>query len=139
LKEAAMNSSDYKERLIEIISGMPEEEQKQLLEDLGNRSAKKIRRHPRIECLIKVDFAAKGRAFQNYIENISLEGVFIEARGAFSVGDELLLTISYSDEVRPFKITGEVVRIASGGIGVRFKKFSQVQEEMIGTIVRNLR
>jgi len=132
-----MNSSDYKERLIEIISNMPEDEQKQLLEELGNKSAKKVRRHQRMECLIKVDFAAKGRAFHNYIQDISIEGVFIEARGGFSVGDELLLTISYSDEVKPFKITGEVVRIAPGGIGVRFKKFSQVQEEMIRTIIRN--
>ena len=131
-----MNSSGYRDRLFEVISDMSEEEQKQLLEELENRSAKKIRRHQRKDCLIRVDFAAKGRAFHNYIQDISVEGVFIETREAFSVGDELLLTISYSNEVKPFKINGSVVRIASNGIGVRFQKLSQVQEEMVRTIMK---
>ena len=131
-----MNDTNYSERLFEIIKSMSEDEQKKLLEDLNKRQIKKIRKNERKECLITVDYALKGRAYQNYIQNISTEGVFIETRENFSVGDEILLTISYSNEVRPFKIAGEVVRISSKGVGVKFKKLSQVQEEIIRSIIK---
>jgi len=131
-----MNDTNYTQRLFEIIKSLSEDEQKSLLEDLNKRQIKKIRKHERQECLITVNYAFKGRAFQNYIQDISTEGVFIETREKFSVGDEILLTISYSSEVRPFRIAGEVVRIISKGVGVKFKKLSQVQEEIIKTIIK---
>lgn len=131
-----MNATSYADRLFEIIKSMSDDEQKKLLEDLNKKQIKKIRKNERTECLITVNYAAKGRAYQNYIQDISTEGVFIETRDKFSVGDEILLTISYSNEVRPFKIAGEVVRISSKGVGVKFKKLSQVQEEIIKTIIK---
>jgi len=131
-----MNDTSYTERLFEIIKSMSVDEQKALLEDLNKRQIQKIRKHERQECLITVNYALKGRAYQNYIQDISTEGVFIETREKFSVGDEILLTISYSSAERPFKITGEVVRIISRGVGVKFKKLSQVQEEIIKSIIK---
>lgn len=131
-----MNSTDYTERLFEIIKSMSEDEQKELLEYLNKIRLNKIRKHEREQCLITVNYAAKGRAYQNFIQDISTEGVFIESRAKFSEGDEISLTISYSEEVRPFKITGEVVRITSKGVGVKFKKLSQVQEEVIKSIIK---
>ena len=116
-----MNESQYVDRLFEIISDMSEEEQKELMNDLENREIKKIRKHPRKECLIAVNYATKGRAYQNFIQDISTEGVFIETRESFAVGDKILLTISYSNEQRPFKIEGEVARIDSKGVGIKFK------------------
>ena len=130
-----MTDTNYTDRLFKIIKSMSEDEQKSLLEDLDKRQIKKIRKSERQECLITVNYAFKGRAYQNYIENINTEGVFIETRAKFSVGDEILLTISYSSEARPFKIAGEVVRIISKGVGVKFKKLSQVQEEIITSII----
>jgi len=130
-----MNETNYTKRLFEIIKSMSEDEQKALLEDLNNRQIKKIRKHERRECLITVNYVVKGRAYQNFIQNISAEGLFIETRERFSVGDEILLTISYTDEVRPFKIAGEVVRISPKGVGIRFKTLSQVQVEIIKSII----
>ena len=130
-----MNESRYLVRLFEIISDMSEEEQKKLFNDLETRKIKKIRKHPREECLITVNFAAKGRAYQNFIQDMSIEGAFIETRESFSVGDQILLTISYSNEQRPFKIEGEVARIDPKGLGIKFKKVSQVQEELINSII----
>ena len=130
-----MNKSQYVDRLFEIISDMSEEEQKELLNDLEGRVIKKKRKHPREGCLITVDYVTKGRAYQNFIQDISTEGVFIETRESFAVGDKSLLTISYSNEQRPFKIEGEVVRIDSKGVGIKFKKVSQVQEELINSII----
>ncbi len=75
-----MNESQYVDRLFEIISDMSEEEQKELLNDLENRKLKKIRKHPRKERLITVNYASKGRAYQNFIQDLSTGGSFIETR-----------------------------------------------------------
>jgi len=130
-----MNESRYMDRLFEIISNMSVEQQKELLDYLEKREIKKIRKHPRKESLITVNYASKGRAYQNFIQDISAEGVFIETREPFTVGDKILLTISYSKELRPFKIEGEVARIDPKGVGVKFKKVSQVQGELINSII----
>ena len=130
-----MNESRYVDRLFEIISDMSEEKQKELLDDLESGEVKKIRKHPRKECLITVNYATKDRAYQNFIQDISTEGAFIETRESFTVGDKILLTISYSNEQRPFKIEGEVARIDPKGVGIKFKKVSQVQEELINSII----
>lgn len=131
-----MNNTSYADRLFGIINSMSDDEQKKLLEDLNKRQIKKIRKNERKECLITVNYTVKGRAYQNYIQDISTEGVFIETREKFSVNDDIFLTISYSSELIPFKIAGEVVRINSKGVGVRFKKLSQVQEEVIKSIIK---
>jgi len=131
-----MNNTNYADRLFEIIKSMSEDEQKNLFEYLNEKQIKKMRKNERMECLITVDYAVKGRAYKNYIQDISTEGVFVETRGNFSVDDEILLTISYSNEERPFKIAGKVVRISSKGVGVMFNKLSQVQEEIIKLIMK---
>ena len=130
-----MNTSHYTDRLIDIISRMTEDEQRALLSELENRQIKWARKYIREERLITVNFAAKGRAYQNFIQDISLEGVFIETKEPFEVGEDLLLTIAYHKEQRPFKIEGTVVRNPPNGIGVKFKKVSQVQEEIIRAII----
>ena len=130
-----MNEKRYVDRLFEIISDMSLEEQKKLLDDLESREIKKVRKHSREERLITVNYALKGRAYQNFIQDISVEGAFIETKAPFTVGDKMVLTISYSREQRPFKIEAEVARIDLKGVGIKFKKVSQVQEELINSII----
>lgn len=130
-----MNWLSYRVRLYNLISEMSADEQKAFLEELEGRQAKKKRKHPRKECLLTVNYATEGRAYQNFIQDISTAGAFIETREPFSVSDEILLTISYSNEQRPFKITAEVVRTSPEGVGVKFKKLSQTQEEFINSII----
>ena len=130
-----MNQTIYTKRLMEIISNMTEDEQQTLLTGLENRHIKRARKHSREERLITVNFASNGRAYQNFIQDISLEGVFIETKEPFAVGDDMLLTIAYAKDQRPFKIEGTIVRIGTNGVGVKFKKVSQVQEEIIKSII----
>ncbi|MBN1471132.1 MAG: PilZ domain-containing protein [Syntrophaceae bacterium] len=130
-----MDEHRHVDRLFEIISHMSVEEQKKLLDDLESREIKKARKHSREERLITVNYASKGRAYQNFIQDISTEGAFLETKAPFSVGDTISLAISYSKEQRPFKIEAEVVRIDPNGVGIRFKKVSQVQEELINSII----
>lgn len=131
-----MNDSNRIDRLNAVIADMTEDEQNALLEELLERQSQKKRKHPRTECLLMVNYSNRGRAFQNFIQDISLEGLFIETREKFSVGDGLALTITYTNEQRPFKISGEVTRVVPGGIGIKFIKVSQVQEEIIKAIIK---
>ena len=130
-----MNDSSCIDRLITVISAMSEDEQNALLEELLERQSQKKRKHPRKDCLLVVNYSNRGRAFQNFIQDISLEGLFIETREAFSVGDELAMTITYTNEQRPFKISGTIKRVVPGGIGIKFIKVSQVQEELIKSVI----
>lgn len=130
-----MNQSRYGDRLIEIISAMSAKQQKQLLDELEGRKFKKVRKHPRKECILIVHFASKGHAHQNITRDISADGVFIETTEPFSVGDKIFLTLSYSNAPRPFKVEGEVARIETDGIGIKFKRVSPVQKQLINLII----
>jgi len=88
----------------------------------NQESPEEKRRHPRKPCSIVVDYASRDRAFRDYIRDISSGGVFIETSKEFSIGDEIMMTFSISSKQRPFKFTGQVVRITDNGIGVKFKK-----------------
>jgi len=123
------------DRLFEIIAAMSEKQRKQLLDDLECQKIKKTRKHPRRECVFIVHYAAKGQNHQDLTRDISAEGIFIETTEPFSVGDKIFLTISYANAPRPFKVEGEVARVVSEGIGLKFKKVSPVQKQMINLII----
>jgi len=91
-------------------------------DDNQEESPEEKRRHPRKPCSIVVDYASRDRAFRDYIRDISSGGVFIETSKEFSIGDEIMMTFSISSKQKPFKFTGQVVRITKKGIGVKFKK-----------------
>ena len=48
------------------------------------------------------------------------------------------MTFMSPDQQKPFKILGEIMRTLDDGIGVRFKKESQVQAEIIATLVTQI-
>lgn len=61
--------------------------------------------------------------------------MFIEAHMPFSVGQELSLTFPLPKYQKHIKITGEVVRTSSEGIGVKFKMANWEQEAMIKSLL----
>ena len=65
-------------------------------------------------------------------------GVFMETRESFSEGEEILLTLSMAHYLKPFKIAGEIVWSTPRGIGVKFKIMSQVQQELIQNLVKQV-
>lgn len=127
-------------RLVELIHQLPGDRLKKLLDQLEKMiiaEAKKEgeRKNVRISCLISVDYADAERVFKDYIQDISAGGVFIKTRESFSMGEEIVLSMSLSGEGNAFKIPAEVVRKAPDGIGVRFKMTSQVQQAIIESFV----
>ena len=130
-------------RLVELIYKMPESRLKTLLGQLEKEVPEKStdeseRRHVRVDCFVSVDYTDSERVFKDYIEDISTSGVFIKTREAFSVGEEIVLSMSISREGSAFKIPATVVRAAADGIGVRFKITSQVQEAIIESLIESV-
>jgi len=130
-------------RLGELIQKMSEGHLKELLGQLETEMPVKstdesVRRHVRVDCFVSVDYTDSERVFKDYIEDISTSGVFIKTREVFSVGEEIVLSMSLSRDGSAFKIPATVVRAAPDGIGVRFKTTSQVQEAIIESLIESV-
>jgi len=124
--------------LFELIEKMDESQLVYLLEKAEELHGKKKRVHDRVACLITADCVYQSRAFNHYVKDISFGGVFIETAESPPEGEEISMTLSFSHHSKPFKITGEVVRATPNGIGVQFRTMSQVQEELIQNIVKQV-
>ena len=82
------------------------------------------RRHPRISCFVVVEYVAQGRAYTDFIRNISRNGMFIETHWPFMSGEKLSLTFNPPEIKRSIKISGEIVKINPKGIGVKCESTS---------------
>ena len=99
-----------------------------------------IREYPRLSCYLMVDFASGGKAYRSCIRDISAGGVFIETTDSFEPGQELALcfTLTESNEMLPFKINGQVTRIYSDGIGVRYEDVTDYQRDIISALLNKI-
>ena len=130
VKDHTTKESDKSEitvRLIELILYMPEADQLSLLKNLQNKHtvekrmhSEEMRTHSRKTSLIAADCSTDDVCFMNFIQNISNGGVFIETNAPFYVGQGLKLNFSLPEVEMPISIGGEVVRVDSRGIGVKF-------------------
>jgi Tfp pilus assembly protein PilZ len=65
------------------------------------------------------------------IRDISLGGVFILSRRAFSLGQSLSVSFSPTDFEKTVWITGDVMIVTPEGIGVRFRSMNEIQKTAI--------
>ena len=130
-------------RIVELLQHMSTENMADFLRDLEEDAVARMkmdgdRKDLRINCLISVDYSDSDRFFKDYIHDISPGGVFIKTREPFSIGEEIVLSLSLSGDENGFRIPAEVVRTSEEGIGVKFKIQSQVQEDIIASLVHGL-
>jgi len=143
-EEEAATASKHEEkkrltaRLSELIREMSGSQLALLVESAEEIIGIKKRMHNRVSCLITADCLHQSRASNNYIQDISFGGVFIETNEPYALGDEITLTLSLSHHVKPFKITGTIVREVPNGFGVQFKTISQVQEMLLKGMVEKV-
>jgi len=112
--------------IFEIIDDMSYTEMRQLLKDLENwqKSKNEKRKYPRRSTLIDITYSSdQRRIFEDFVRNISAGGLFIETNLITELGQKLTMTFSHPDSGDPIKVLGKVVRVDSGGIGVKFNKF----------------
>ncbi len=83
------------------------------------------RLYPRKPCFLLVDFAVQGCAYRAFVRNISADGAFIESHRPVPAGPEVSLVISFLEDRRPVKLTGDIAWVGEQGIGIRFNPVAE--------------
>lgn len=117
-----------KTQLLRLINGMSEAQSQKFLRRIKTWRNKDRREDPRAPCAIPVDYSAGGRAFKDFIEDISAGGLFIKTQAALSAGQQITLTFMPPDRKKPVRIDGEIERSDSTGIGVKFKDTEKLSD-----------
>jgi len=123
------------DELLAKIRDLSPVQQTELLALVEDRWGNKSRKADRKDFFMSVDYVVEGRYYRDFIQDMSDSGVFIKTRQQFEPGQEILMTFMAPDQQKPFKIPGKIMRALDTGIGVRFKKGSQVQAETIASLV----
>ncbi len=123
------------DQLLEIINTLSAGQQTELLALIDDRWGDKSRKDDRKDFFMTVDYVVNDRYYRDFIQDMSDSGVFIKTRQKFESGQDILMTFMSPDLQKPFKMPGEIMRTLDNGIGVRFKKESQVQAETITALV----
>jgi len=80
------------------------------------------RRHKRKALFLAIDYTVGDRVMRDFIDDLSIGGVFIETRQRFSIGQAVTMTFSLPRSRRHYKVAGEVIRVERMGIAVRFRE-----------------
>jgi protein phosphatase len=87
---------------------------------------------------ISVEYDTEDGSYRSVIQNIGVDGFFIETGESFSVGQEISLTFSVGDELTSFMITGKVVDRLPQGIQVIFEHLTKDQRNWIDSIQKKI-
>ena len=104
---------------------MSDEEMRQHLKDLENwqKSKFEMRKHPRRSTHMDIAYSSDKRGvFEDFVRNISADGLYIETNLVTEIGQKLTMTFSHPGSGDPIKILGKIVRVDPNGIGVKFNK-----------------
>ncbi len=98
------------------------------------------RQHHRSPIRLKVRFPNENVLRQDYSEDISRGGIFIQTKKARNVGDRFILTLVHPTTGAELEIPGEVVRVTTEdpqvpgsvtGMGIRFLEMDDQKQEAI--------
>lgn len=85
------------------------------------------RRLDRKKCYIPVDYVVKQRAYRDFIENISRQGVFISTQRPVPPGTKLIMTFTWRKTGQFIKSSGIVIRKNRNGFAVVFPQPLAIQ------------
>jgi hypothetical protein len=125
INDNELGRNEVRAFIFEIIDDMSDTEMRQLLKDLEKwqKSKNEKRKYPRRSTLIGITYSSGQRCtFEDFVRNISAAGLFIETNLLSELGQKLTMTFSHPDSGDPIKVLGKVIRVDSGGIGVKFNK-----------------
>ena len=122
-------------RLIELIVMMSDEQKKSLVQELEERLQIRKRKQGRKPYFSTVCYTARNGAHVDFIQNISAGGVFIATRLPPSVGEELTLAFPLPISQEHVMLDGKIVWTAEQGMGVKFKRINNEDEERIRRLV----
>lgn len=120
------------ERLLQAVSKLSPQRKKMLDELLNEWDRLDYREDSRIPCFLPVDYSTVDRVYQDFINNLSNGGVFIETGASLRANQSISMIFSVPSLQKTFKVPGTIVRTEEDGIGVRFvKKLTAYQKELI--------
>ena len=122
VKENQLNSYEVQARLIRMIMEMSDTEKKELLIKWEQHRRHEVRKYSRKPSFIPVECSSFEACFTDFIQDISSGGVFIQTDGHFFVGQQITLTFTIPKADVDTTVNGEVVRVNTRGIGVRFNE-----------------
>ncbi len=104
---------------------------KRIIPQTGRSKASKILRrhtgksrntrlHTRKTCSVETFFAANRQLFEGIIKNLSAGGTYIQVKGRFIVGGDVIVAGPFAANQAEVKRRGKIVRMDGQGIGVRF-------------------
>jgi Tfp pilus assembly protein PilZ len=121
--------------IFKIMNGLSDDEMRQLLKELEKRQTKERRKYHRKDFFRVIDYHVGDQHYRDFIQDLSVSGVFIKTSHTFSAGQSVFMTLMSPTYQKPFKIIGEIIRVHTEGIGVKFKIESQVQEAVLKSLV----
>ena len=125
--------------ILDKIKGLSEDKLQQLLKYLDEEQVSEKRRYGRRDFIRVIDYIVGDRYYRDFIQDMSEGGLFIETSNEFSVGQKIIMTFAFPDYQKPLKMHGEIIRVQTDGIGVKFKIESQVQEAVLKSYVDMIR
>jgi hypothetical protein len=106
-------------RLYEIITEMPKEQQRHLLQVIDKPKGRERRKCRRKPCFMPVDYTIQHHIYQDYVSNISPDGMFIASKKQFETGHQLRLEISVPKIRNPIEVGGEIMWASEQGFGIQ--------------------
>ena len=142
---------NVKPYLFKSIIDLTEKQQIQLLEKLETAPLAKapiktlsldddqatMREHLRKSCYIDARISIGNRHHQAIISDISTVGVFIEVGEPFAKGQQLDVSFNLPNSTEPLRLSGIVVWIGQGGVGVRLGRLTAEEERIIRTYIQS--
>jgi Tfp pilus assembly protein PilZ len=132
------DGKDIRALIIKEVNRMPDVEIRQFYKEFQKRQHDTFRKHDRKDFFMIIDYNVNDQYHRDFIQDISESGVFIKTSQTFSTGQRIQMTFMSPDYQKPFKIKGEVVRIHTDGVGVKFTIESQVQEAALKSFMSNI-
>ncbi len=123
INDNELGRNEVRAFIFEIIDDMSFSEMRQLLKDLEKwqKSKNEKRKYSRRSTLVDITYSSdQRRIFEDFVRNMSAGGLFIETNLITELGQKLTMTFSHPDSGDPIKVVGKVIRVDSGGIGVKF-------------------
>lgn len=132
-----IDMSDYQQHvLLEELEKLPVDEMPVRTLSLDENEVL-MRGHTRKACLINLDLSFQNSSFKAHILDISTVGVFIETGELLPVGEKIKVTFLLPNHPKPLALTCIVAWIGQNGIGVKFKKLTAHQKNIINSFVEN--
>lgn len=88
-----------------------------------------MRKYPRRNCRLSVCFFSLSQPHQGVVKNFCPNGLFIETRKSFSVGQTIEMTVTDRKTDKLKLLSGEIVRLDPAGVGVRLRNRSVTNGE----------